>query len=332
MEVPNKTTKGNSVNDSWDDPTLFSDPPNNNQSDNEGNKKDKESDKKSELVIGINRPKYELKSEHISNLINFGMLVVTSLLFYFTWKLYDKTVEATTISNKSAEAAIASVETAKIANEISKNSLNNEIVSGVFKDSLALESQKLTYKSVESQIQSLNQERIQFEAEHSPFIQIYDVVINKPQIGQPVVVSYNLYNLTNIPVKITSIKKYIGSIEVTANDIENKYYIDDDSLSYLTKDNPIERFSDIIEKANAETVETLLNNPNVFIYFGRKVSYTNLVTGRDYEYTFLCKIKPLNDGSKLSSKTFTRVLCNENKLIINTRLSSRFAPRLKEKK
>ncbi len=131
-----------------------------------------------------------------------GMFWVNIVLTLGTFLLFR---EATHQSGISQQAANAST----IAARESINAFNLAKIAADSTDSFNVRNFKLQSKSINAQIQSLKEAKIELNKENRPLAQITDLIISDTiKVGNPIKLSYRITDFGRFPAKILTIKGY----------------------------------------------------------------------------------------------------------------------------
>jgi hypothetical protein len=130
----------------------------------------------------------------IGNIISLLMVVVTAILAYYTWRVFNQTTAQTIQATRSADAAKISADAAKKSANLQKQALDSQIVAKKQSDKADAKKEErdiatfnLQKKGLDGQIASLKETQKEFDIENRPLIQIMgfniDTLIPTHRIG-----------------------------------------------------------------------------------------------------------------------------------------------------
>jgi len=159
------------------------------------------------------------KNSHpnIANLISLGMLIITGILAYYTWKVFNQTTIQTQIAGKSADAAKISADAAKKSADLQKQALDSQVsakkqsdISDGNKTKRDIATFDLQKKALDKQIASLQETQKEFKIENKTFPQIMDIKVDTLAVNKDVWISYRIVAVGKQPIKI--VKNIMGVI------------------------------------------------------------------------------------------------------------------------
>lgn len=241
------------------------------------------------------------KQPHVANIISLGMLSVTAFLAIYTWQLFNQTkVQSKAATDAATTAEQTLTETKKfdsttLANQkTSDKAAKDSATKRYYRDKEAFKDQMDFYKKqkvgVDAQIQAIADNQNEFIAQNKPYLQI-EVDSIYIQYGE-IFVRYNLYNLSNTPVKITDI---LGNDPfphgedtpdtITEKNMSHRPF----SNLYVIKGSPqlrhfasIHPYNDRICKAMSSGIEK--------VYMQEVFWYTDLINQKKRKYSYFVRI------------------------------------------
>lgn len=160
---------------------------------------------------------------------------------------------------------------------------------------------------------SFNETVSQFNKSNTPYIQITNIKLEDVISNNPIIVNYEMDNLTNIPVKIIK-QRGVGKIDTIPfkkNEIEN-FPFKTIANQYLIKGDFITNKSIVTtgNEINDHIVEAY-NKSNNYVYYYREIVYENLINHKLRRYVFELKLKRAQSNT-VSNNTYVEFLINEN--------------------
>ncbi|HEY8999737.1 MAG TPA: hypothetical protein VIM89_00195 [Mucilaginibacter sp.] len=244
---------------------------------------------------------------HFSNLTSFFMLVVTIILAWYTFRLFN-------ISNKSIAVAITADSIAKASLDESKiNNFKAAVRQKTIDSSTAItDAQKLKRdtnfvkkqtQGIDSQIVALQETRKEFEIENRPLIQAIDLQFDTLKPGKDVCISFNFRNYGKQPVRCLT-SQYAIDYQL-GKDFKMKPKVNwnyNFINGYLTSGNYSHHFWRSADTVNTESVRRIINGDISTYVFG-KLIYQNTVTLKKTEYDFNFRLKFVPAGFGVESIT-----------------------------
>lgn len=267
-----------------------------------------------------------MKKWERADIINVGMLIVTTLLMLFTYRLYKTAIHDSDTADTSAKAATNAATIAQQTFEATKRYNDSSLViqkrffeetKGYNKGSLHIQQEAFVSNTKDSkerftrdttalglQIKSLKQNQEQFIKQNEPYLQLY--IDSEKFIGATGQIFYTLVNLTPIPVKITSVKSAIQCqpkqpVELPETMLNKSFDIN----YYVIKEAPQGRRADFFNVP--DTVNKFVNNGAYFTYWQVIFKYQNLISGKQKTYRLRVKLTKLKN-----KRTYADFIYNDN--------------------
>jgi hypothetical protein len=262
----------------------------------------------------------------IANIVAIGVLVVTSILAWYTYRLYKNASDDSAIARKSANAATSSALIAQKTFEATKkyNDSSLAIQQKAFgvtefynKGSLTLQEKAIKSNDIDSkerfkrdtaalglQIQSLKQNQQQFIKQNEPYLQVYiDSIqfINKKER-----IVYTMVNLTPIPVKIIAQKAMVWKTPIEPVSKESDLLVGADINYYVIKESPQTRVLTSSDTLTSQEIKWIIDGYH-FTYWKAEFKFQNLISTKIKTYRFMVKLTKLKD-----KRTYTDFIYNEN--------------------
>jgi hypothetical protein len=271
----------------------------------------------SDTVQSIKKDKHSTDSEDTTNRRNpivkkgywklsnadtiaLGMLLVTIVLAWYTFGLYESATEDSKITKISSNAANKSAEIAgHTLDEIKKYN-----TASLEKQQIALDKSDQTNrdnfdridKSLSIQDSSLKETQKEFDINNAPFLQMKISRISKIEVGKQIdigIIVENLgaYTAQTIKSNVVCATKNIPPTIEEVNAIvkhNDKFVLPEGS--YISKGNPIENeLYKVIDSLNERQYKMLMDE-KWFIYMGGNIEYINLANGKRKKYIYMIKI------------------------------------------
>ncbi|WP_183575414.1 hypothetical protein HDF18_15935 [Mucilaginibacter sp. X5P1] len=252
----------------------------------------------------------------ISNCVSIGMLIVTAVLAWYTFKLFEQATTQTAASAKSANAAAASVTIAQqtfIADTIYNNkSIKSQVVAirkahiadsiKAIKDSLTFDLQK---QGLQGQIASLIETRKDFEKENQPYLVAKELQNPIFKAGSIVSFDYSLFNYGKQPVKIIKMGSTLEFVpkQDSVSFLKNPFsYLTNwqDVSEYVANGYPRKEFFKQKELMSSSTEYAFYNGIYTIYLIGR-CDYINNINEKERRYDYLIKISYTKEYGELWS-------------------------------
>jgi len=262
-------------------------------------------------------------------------LVISVIMAYATFRLFQQSLTQSKAATDSAKAAITADSLSKVYNDstlkIQRVSLDSQIsakrqsdIAAAIKsrnDSDLFRLQKLSVENnskdmqerfirdttaIGLQIKALRQNQDQFIKQNEPYLQIY--IDSLHFIGNRVQIVYTLVNLTPIPVKIIKqvSKVRFSPIEPIINDKD--LIISSDINYYVIKESPQNRTITVNDTLSVNERKWIIDASN-FTYWKAIFSFQNLISGKIKTYSFYVKLTKLKD-----KRTYPDFISNDNSI------------------
>lgn len=252
------------------------------------------------IKVIIDSDNRKSSAARIANIIAAVSVIISGVMFYYTFRLFSETQRANNIADSNyhlAKAAFESSDKSVKANyDLAKRSFENS-------NEDAKKRFKIDSANLKAQAIFLTENIKQFEVANRPFAQITNVRINTLMPWKKLYISYDVVNYGKLPAKVlTGRFRYDLALKN-----ENESFIDSilPTINYQQMGNTI----NLIISGNSIINERFVSNQNItawqysklvngdaYIYFNGKIRYMNFVTKKQYETNFIYKISlsPLN--------------------------------------
>lgn len=267
----------------------------------------------------INRPqrrgllKTLTDSAHTANLIALVGCVVNIILAYFTYMLYQKTVEANSMSNTAINQSINANKIASEANEESRraNGINATLLkftreSNISSDSLNRESMSLSKQSVSAQLEAMSQDKEQFLTLNRAFLAIDQVrVVDSLKTGKNIQISYRITNPGTYTAELLQSSNVVYTGNQRKPELESPIFRSNVS-GFVTKEIWMNGIAKTLNPLTAFDIDILKSKENQ-IYFCFDGIYLDQLTGKKKKYSITIRIDdPINQQYIiLESKTIS---------------------------
>jgi hypothetical protein len=229
-----------------------------------------------------------------------GMFWITVILTIATFLLFR---EATNQSGISQQAANAST----IAANESINAFNLAKIAADSTDSFNVRNFKLQNKSINAQIQSLNDAKAELDKENRPFAQLADMrFADSVAPGNNIKLAYNVIDLGKFPAKILSIRASTATSQTDDNSLMIKLInsYPERVINHFAFNQFFipETVTSISEYGPSECIE--IKSGTRFIYFFGQIRYCGILSSDIFINTFIYKITvyPSFDVTALENK------------------------------
>lgn len=261
---------------------------------------------------------------NISDKINLAGVIVNTFIAGFTlYALYltNKSLQISKDSLDFAKKTSKDSDSAAKANfELTKQSVEAAIKLSKYADSnytvtkRGIESSNKNYEEAyKISEKSFNETVNQFNRSNTPYIQVEDISLSKPETRNPLWITYSITNLTNIPVKIIKQKTLVKVDDkpFATNEIQ-KVPFSVETNNYLIKDYSILTKTTISEKPITVTDSIYVSREDKYIYLYKDIYYQNLISTKYRHYMFQAKIKYTLNSHLVKNNTYVVFLLNEN--------------------
>lgn len=266
------------------------------------------------------------RNARIANFIAGMALVVSAVLAWYTYKVFEIASSQKDSVKKSADASMLSAQTAqntlietKRYNDSYLQSQANAFNEAKRYNDGSLTIQKNTFESNNKdskarftrdtaalglQIKSLKQSQEQFVKQNEPYLQVY---IDSMVVNKKTEILYTIVNLTPIPVKITS-QRGTGTVSKTkpTNSKDAVLISGTDINYYVIKESPQGRKLTLPQEFTNDDIK-IMKDGEASVYWINEISYQNLISGKIKTYTFYVKLTKLKNG-----RTYTDFFTNDN--------------------
>lgn len=244
---------------------------------------------KEPIKVIVNIPQDENRPQKKANAIAWIGLGVNVILAFFTYMLFLKTTEANNESvraNNIAEMAL---------NDSRENQRRNDSLDSIIRErnyNRDTTTMKISKQSLQSQINSLEETRKQFEIESRPYIQLGNIIVDSIEEGKFIHINLIVMNMGKLPAKIIWGKSSISIGNFRLPDLKN-IITAGNAISYnLIVPNGIYTLPLTSKTDYRLTIEHVVQylQGNGFIYLAGQFMYSNDLTKKEYLYTFIYKI------------------------------------------
>lgn len=238
------------------------------------------------IRIIIEQDKTKGRNAIIANVISFLALCLTGAAFFYTFKLYEKTIEANRISQNSLDLATQQFKQSKIDNEIArkeaeKTANDNNIK---YRKQFSLDSQ-----SVIAQINAFQASQQKSELETRPFVQVYNIQIDT--FGTSANMKFTVFNYGKFPAKIQYVKYRIGvALAINPEKIIYLKWEKNERKTYIASGlNSLPEISFI--KATSNDAIKAFKDGQIITYLEVEIKYTSYITNKTFLHTSLNEMK-----------------------------------------
>lgn len=253
------------------------------------------------IRIIIEQDKRKDTNAAISNILSFLALCLAGAAFFYTYKLYDKTIEANNISKNSLSLATEQFEQSKKDNDAARRE-NEKIATEnniKYRKQFSLDSQ-----SVRSQINAFQASQQKFEIENRPFVQVYNIKIDTS--GSAGNIKFTVFNYGKFPAKIEYVK-YRISVALTINPDKRIYLKWENNERKIYIASGINSLPEIqFIKATSNEAIKAFKDGQIITYLEVEIKYTSYVTNKTFLHNSLNEMKYGN---------FVRSILNNDKEI-----------------
>jgi len=248
-------------------------------------------------IIDINilsKPESSSLHQHIANLIALVAVIVSIILAYYTFRLYQKASTQTKAALDAVKFADSSYHSNKDYNEktlkkqqIALDRAQIDADNRDVQDKINSDRQE---RAINAQIASLNEAQKEFEVENRPFLNVADIKIDSFEIDKRVFVNWTVKNSGKLPAKIIT-EKYGFIISPNSNYRELNAPMQSgemDEGSYLTNSQifPLHLRADII----TPQIYDDFKHQKLFMYLYGIYTYKNVNNEKLYSYNFSFRI------------------------------------------
>ncbi|PWA11438.1 hypothetical protein [Flavobacterium laiguense] len=240
-------------------------------------------------------------SAHMANLIAGCGFIINIILAFFTYMLYNKTVEANAMSNKAINQSVDANTIAREANNESKraNGINKTLLkftreSNISSDSLNRESMNLSKQSVSAQLKAMSQDKEQFLTLNRAFLSIDQIrVIDSLKIGKNIQISYRITNPGTYTAELIKSSNVVYISNERKTELENPFFTSNVS-GFVTKEIWMTGMAKRLTPLTAFDIEVINNKENQ-IFFHFDGIYLDQLTGIKKKYSLTIRIDdPIN--------------------------------------
>jgi hypothetical protein len=262
---------------------------------------------KEPIQVTANLAKGENKTALTANVIAIVGLFINLVLAIFTYLLFQKTVEATEISQKalvqstrandiSAQALAGSRRAdslSDIKDSVSYEFSRKQYLDNRKKDSITI---AMTRQSVDAQISSLRETQNQFQIENLAYIECADFVFTNFETNKQPRLSFKIANIGRAPIQVMKFKFFLYYSGATIGFNPEGYLnpIPYDPLPtsfYVTKEFPRTQYftsSDIMPVEEFNNIK----NEKILMFFCGEIKYVNQMNLKKMKYTFNVLLYP----------------------------------------
>ena len=291
--------------------------------DEHANKREDNANTHQEIVIPNDKSN---RNARIANSIAGMALVISAILAWYTFKVFEIASSQKDSVKKSADASMLSAQTAQNTLIESKryNDLYIQSQIDAFNESKrynngSLSMQQKTFESNNKdsrerfmrdtsalglQIKSLKQSQDQFLKQNEPYLQVY--IDSLYFVGNRVRVVYTLVNITSIPVKIISEKTDIRFSPIEPIIKDKDLQPSADINYYVIKESPQTRTITPMDSLSINERKWITEGSN-FTYWKAVFDFQNLISGKIKKYSFYVKLTKLKDR-----RTYADFISNDN--------------------
>jgi hypothetical protein len=249
--------------------------------------------------IIIEQDKRNDKHSAIANVLSFLGLCLAGAALFYTYKLYDKTIEANKISQNSLTLAREQFQQSKKDNDSAKKEAEKAAAENniKYRKQFSLDSQSLS-----AQINAFKASQQESELENRPFVQVYNIKIDTSgSIGN---IKFTVFNYGKFPAKIEYVKYRIGIALTIKPDkrIYLKWENNERKIYIVSGLNSLPEIQFI--KATSNDAIKAFKDGQIITYLEVEIKYTSYVTNK----TFLHK--SLNE---MRYGNFVRSIINDDK-------------------
>lgn len=240
-------------------------------------------------------------SAHMANLIAGFGFIINIILAFFTYMLYNKTVEANAMSNKAIEQSLDANTIAREANNESKraNRINDTLLkftreSNISSDSLNRESMNLSKQSVNAQLKAMSQDKEQFLTLNRAFLSIDQVrVTDSLKIGKNIQISYRITNPGTYTAELIKSSNVVYISNERKTELENPFFTSNVS-GFVTKEIWMTGMAKMLTPLTAFDIEVINSKENQ-IFFHFDGIYLDQLTGIKKKYSVTIRVDdPIN--------------------------------------
>lgn len=252
------------------------------------------------------------KISFISILISLALFIITLISFQVTKKSV-KISEAALNDSRIIQRKRDSLDSIKIIIEYIRDTTNTGLTkkmlisqenSIMYSDIINRKTIGLAEKSLKEQINSLNENRKEFEAENRPVVQISDIKIENLKVSQIPFISFKYVNLGKLPAKLLNVQlAAYFDYPHNENAILNRQFqnskISNSALSNQATISGNARFS---KEFSQDAIDYYTENK---LFFYLKIKYTYMSISTKKSYTCLCLFKIGNSEFGISVEGLT---------------------------
>lgn len=230
-----------------------------------------------------------------SNVLSLLLFIITLIVGWISFFQYKSSISASQIAQKTFEIT-KRYNDSSLA--IQQRTFKENNADGIKRNKIDSENSQSAAKSIDAQINTLNETQKEFDIENRPFIQIIDIGFDTLASGKNVVISYNIRNYGKQPVKILNSKIQViywysrgkppVSNEGYSNQIINSYL--GGGVNFGIKTNTM-----LLTKTDSVAIK---NGIRVF-YINGIMPFRNVVNNKESKYLYTYKVYYIN--GKLSA-------------------------------